>query len=473
MTTDLKSQIHAYGAQLIDSQPPITEDDFADLFEKVRELPPASTPVSRQPRTWVAIGTAIAVLVLFGGLSLLLATNTSDTPPATDPTNVPVDEPVTSGSTYEDLPNESSIGWTWYETGLAGTAYRIWRLRNGTYLAYYAGWDRIEVDADGTVSRFKDGSTDLITDPVEQLLVSADGRSWTDTMVDQFDGFITRFHFETSAQSPYFYLSTIATDADPADPASWSTWATEDGQSWFEVLIDGESAATFWFDHEQIGEQVVTVAARNLLVSADGGRSYTTVGRTVFGTNATEVFIYDGVFRVLAWNEDPFDADPYTYQGNPILWESPDGSEWTVVGSADGLDPRRDGRGLIRYTIRMIESLPDGYLVLIGSEPRMVNVRNDRAVYILESRDGGLTWQPLDNVPISPNRASGLLPTPTSVTTIDNWVVMSTGEVTLATDGDTWARVDNPTGTLLKPIALRGAVLTDSYGPAWIALPDR
>lgn len=478
MTTDIERQIHAYGTQLIDSQPPITATDVSDLLTKIRELPPAPVPARQKPRLWVAVGTAIAVLIAFGGFSLLLATNNSDTPLATDPTNVPVDGPVTSGGTYEDLPNESSIGWRWYETGLSTTAYSIWRLRDGSFVAYSKGWDREELQTDGSELYFVDGSTEPIADPVEQLLVSTDGTTWADIRIDRFDGFFTYAHSETVGDAPYFYVTAVALDADRSDTASWSTWATADGQTWFEVLIDNESAGTYFLDHEQIGRQVIAAAVDRLLVSSDGGRSFASIDQEVFGAISSEVFIYDGVFRVLAWNEDPFDAAPYTYVKNPVLWESSDGVNWTVIGPVSGLDPQQDGRGLIKKGLikssnRMVQSPGSGYLVLVGSEPTTVNVRNDRAMYVLESRDGGLTWQPLDNVPISPNRASGLLPTPTSVTTIDNWVVMSTGEVTLATDGDTWVRVDNPTGTLLKPIALRGAVLTDSYGPAWIALPDR
>lgn len=99
MNTDLKSQIHAYGTQLVDSQAPITESDIVDLLEKVRELPPAPVPVRQKPRVWVAVAAFAIVLVLVGGVAWL-ARFGGGTPPVDE---TPVSTTTVVGTEGESL----------------------------------------------------------------------------------------------------------------------------------------------------------------------------------------------------------------------------------------------------------------------------------------------------------------------------------------------------------------------------------
>ncbi|GMQ94772.1 MAG: hypothetical protein BMS9Abin12_2279 [Acidimicrobiia bacterium] len=497
MSTDLKSQIHAYGAQLVDGQRPITEADIANLLGKVRELPQAPVPVREKPRPWVAVAAGLAVLVLFGGLSLFLATSGSETPPATTPstvtsvtspattTSLPAEEsPLpTSGNTYQELPNQSTIGWKWYETGLQ-TGEGVWRLRDGSYIAYSQGWDSSETQGDGS-ALFSEGTSGYtIADPVERFRISTDGRSWVEVPLDRFEGFGTWAHLESPGGLPYFYVSVHPLDADRDDADSWSTWATDDGENWFEVLIDGESAQTYFMEYAQIGQQAV---AAGFLMSSDGGRSFDTLDPSVFGfakgdLRQTEMFLYEGAFRTLAWNQKARDMETSMYTENPVLWESRDGMTWTVVGSTSGLEPQPDGRGLVASWGTKIESLSDGYLLLSGAQPTRATFDGGPAAYILESTDGGLTWLPVDNFPITADPDyDSLIVAANLVTTVDGWVVISTGDVTLATDGNTWIRLDMPSGdqngvdsygNRLTPIGIRGAVMS-GWDMEWILGPSR
>lgn len=501
MSTDLRSQIHTYGAQLVDNQQPITDADIAELLGKVRQLPPIPLRVRSKPGLWVALAAGAAVLLLFGGLSLLFAASSLDTPPATTPpivtstsspsatTDRPKEEGVSvvGAKTYQDLSDQSSIGWEWHETGFNSPAVRISRLSDGTYIAYSDGYNGIFEQSDGPTIYSKDisGPTGVteeqFLDPVESLHTSTDGTTWIEVPLDRFEGFVTWSHVEIPGGAPYLYVSVHAVGADRDDPASWSTWATDDGQTWFEVLTDGEPTNTFYIEYAHIMEYaqlVNNVVAKDLsrstgaVVSSDGGRSFSTLDISPFGatTSAVNVFPYDGVFRALAWGER-VNVEPHVYTENPILWESSDGEHWTVVGTVSGLDPRPDGRALTWASNITISPLPSGSLILGGAEPRSATFDDDPAAYILESHDGGLTWNPDDNFPttVEPDH-EGLLSAPYSLHTIHDWVVLNTPEVTLATDGDTWIRIDGPTDTQTLPLALRGAI-TSSWNPQWIAVP--
>ncbi len=496
MTTDLETQIHAYGTQLIDSQPPITAVDVSDLLAKIRELPPIAPPVRQKARPWVAVGVGLAVLVLFGGLTLLLSRGAADAPPANQPSTVapsttppntttPPDENAGAAlgtSTYVDLPNESSIGWKWYETGISSPG-SIWRLRNGTYVAYDQGFDGTWDQDDGSVLFSIGTSSVRFADPTESFLISADGESWDEVPLDRFDGFVAYAEVEIPAGAPYFYVFVRPIDADPNAAASWSTWATDDGGTWFEVLIDGESGITYFNDYAQIRNTAIAERGGDtggFLVSSDGGRSFTAVDPSAFlpysfGDLAMGgMYVYDGTFRLIRWTEGRSDTEPYIWMQNPLLWESTNGKDWTLLGPTVGLEPQPDGRAVLATWGGEFATLANGSLLFSGAGPEATPTSSgDPAAYVLTSSDGGMTWNPVDTFPTSGHRTFGseLIPAASGTTTVDGWVILTFWDTaeTLATNGDMWVRIDDPPGADERAFGIRGAIMN---GMEWILLPS-
>jgi hypothetical protein len=71
VNTGLLNEHKAYFVDVKAGQGPVGADQVADLLENVREIPAYSLRVHRKPHIWFAVAAAAAVLVVFGGLSLL------------------------------------------------------------------------------------------------------------------------------------------------------------------------------------------------------------------------------------------------------------------------------------------------------------------------------------------------------------------------------------------------------------------
>jgi len=75
MTADLKTQIGAYGGQLVEDQAPLNSEEVLAMVRLIREIPPAPAGPSRislRRGIWVAAATAVVILVLIGGVTWLV-----------------------------------------------------------------------------------------------------------------------------------------------------------------------------------------------------------------------------------------------------------------------------------------------------------------------------------------------------------------------------------------------------------------
>jgi hypothetical protein len=195
MSTDLESQIHSYGTQLVDSQAPITDADIADLLAKVRHLPPTPVRVYPKSRLRIAVAAGIAVVVLFGVVSLLTVTSETDGPPATTPPPVVTTTNLEGIVTPPDpavsvVPGLGTLTWQRVDGDentippgiqadpdggyISFEGSKLWRSDDGItwtveeWPPEFEGFDRIEIDDGWAIARGLDASQ----------LFERDGDSW-------------------------------------------------------------------------------------------------------------------------------------------------------------------------------------------------------------------------------------------------------------------------------------------------------
>jgi len=356
MTTDLKLQIHVYGAQLIDSQAAVTDTDVADVLGNVRQVPPPAVRVHSKPRFWVAVATAAAVLVILGTLSLLTMTGDLDTPPATSPPTVtsPTSPPTTRTETLATIlisAVEIPIGWTSIQGTVEEIPEWITGQLNGEYIALrpgISGWTRHE---DGTVD-----IDDPDGDDRAWIYRSSDGVDWTRHRLPQFDG---QF-FEAGITGGVLFANPVA----PHDPAgTYGVWRSEDGINW-EPVSTGDDQNTQprvpgireWLANAfhgpqgaALGSTIVSIGDPSgngcpIWTSMDSGRTFDCIQVPVdleSGLDtASQQFTYevprfvgtvgDGFFITI---EEQIE-DRAEYATTRVLY-SPDGQEWRVVDVAD------------------------------------------------------------------------------------------------------------------------------------------
>jgi len=167
MSTDLRAQIHSYGTQLVDSQAPITDGDIADLLGNVRHLSPTPIRVYPKSRLRIAVAAGIAVVVLFGVVSLLTVTSETDGPPATTP------PPVVTTTSLEGIvtPPDSAV------SVVPGLGTLTWQRVDGDENTIP---QTIQADPDGGYISFE-GS---------KMWRSDDGIKWTvEEWPPEFEGF--------------------------------------------------------------------------------------------------------------------------------------------------------------------------------------------------------------------------------------------------------------------------------------------
>jgi len=247
----------------------------------VRPLQPQRLP--QQRRRWlVALGAAVAVLVLIGGVVLALGSLSGEPGPPAGPGE------VTSTTGVQSSPVFPTYGWTRIEVAPPNDdccppwhiVDVIWTGDN--YLA-----------AGVAISDHDQGQQPT-------MWRSADGTEWTRVNHDfapVADGLGTAVHSVTVG-GPGFVAVGVAHDADPG--AAGAVWISEDGEQWVQVPDDDAVFAA--------GQSV----SMNAVTEGDTG--LIAVGRVC------EESVGDGC------------------PSRPAVWVSPDGATWTrsLVGAGLG-----------------------------------------------------------------------------------------------------------------------------------------
>lgn len=475
MSHDVKTQVHAYGNHLTDDQAPITDFEVAALIDRVRELPipaPVDPPHSQRRQAWlIAAAAAGLVLLLVGALPLLLAGGRDDTSPATTvttslapstttslaPTSTTVVESEASPRlSVVDLPDGASAGWRWVPTGLAAyntggnenvNGFYIGRFSDGTYFAWNAGW---------LVDGPYDGS--LGDDPVETLLLSPDGVTWSPGDLPFTQGALSY-----GILGPRFAIRTL--DPGPFDAATYEGeshyWTTNNGIEWFEA-----APALVSYPWHEIDGTIVANAFEGLAVSEDGGVSFEMIeGGQFVDFQDRALFVAGDTFRLLQWEGDVW-----------TLWSSQDGRTWRELG------PVPDLHDYFSMRDRRIAVLADGR-VLLSAQPGTdrPDTLSTWSLWMV-SDDAGRTWQELDTAPTRRSGNDERAPLTWQLSNVDGWTLASTeysDNVTdlLATrDGKTWVLLDPHNGVHPVGVGPGGAVrawIRDQDGKVmlWIALP--
>lgn len=174
-----------------------------------------------------------------------------------------------------------------------------------------------------------------------------------------------------------------------ADDETWSVseiWVSGDAQSWSPVTVDAgnlpadgrperhelvypdSSGPVRFLRHE---DALVSISIFGwMTLSIDNGQTFTPIAEPGGGIHPVDQawVTEDGFFVVV----------------NRVLWNSPNGSDWQVVGGVTGLPAWDRGYG----------SRP-GPSVVTVDESRLVTMSFDRPVTFHTSNDRGLTWREL------------------------------------------------------------------------------
>lgn len=90
------SQLDAYFTEVDERQGPVTADQVGAVLNNVHELPPpAPAPIRQRPKVWVAATAAVAVVVAIGVVPMLVNSQGTDSPPATEALVSTTTEPIT------------------------------------------------------------------------------------------------------------------------------------------------------------------------------------------------------------------------------------------------------------------------------------------------------------------------------------------------------------------------------------------
>jgi hypothetical protein len=357
----------------------------AQLIVSSQESLQVTDPI---PPRWrgplIALGTAVAILVIIAAAALALRTDpgdVTDTTVAPTPTTVSPPETTTPPTTapqaitVRDAGSAEDRGWTYIESPL-GREFQ--RLANGTWVILDSGWacrgehgfSKVCSSRAPTVPPY-----DAVADPLETLWTSADGIDWTPAEVPEFAGKVV---YESPIYTNHDQLWAWVSPIDEFTPSE--VWLTDDAVTWHPIhwITSEPVPPNPWFSPESITRfddtiymTATSVLLNNMhLVSTDGGRTFAEITPFPDDSYVAAHWSADGEIGV-------FVAEPA--EEHLTLWKTHNGQDWDRIGDVSGAP-------------QDVLTVSSSQGVLLARQP----YAQECDTPLIRSVDGGLTWKQID-----------------------------------------------------------------------------
>jgi len=333
MKASIQDQIHDYADDVISQSMTVDLDEITDgrfIAEPVRSLRSPVHPAKLRSSPWlVAAATAVAVLVLVGGVASFVRTSDSETPVAATPSA------VTSSLTWTRVPYSDDTFGDGFEQGMSGVTVggpgfvavgqsgpdedyqgraAVWTSVDG------ATWSRVihnDAAFNGSVMRsVVAGGPGLVavgTSDQGTVWTSPDGFVWSRVPANEavFGGTDGRYVSMNSVTTGGPGLVAVGIEGHPHSlNVQAVVWTSPDGINWSRVPHDD---AVFGKSEDGYHTQMQSVTV--------GGPGLVAVGGAWSGLYDPEVA------------ED----DPESVVGGAAVWTSVDGTSWSRVPNDEGV----------------------------------------------------------------------------------------------------------------------------------------